>query len=347
MILAGHQILNRPNLTVMNESRARWLVFLPAALIAFFASAVHADPIDGLSVTGYAWSGDLPMRDLDAYPECGTAVYPNIDQSWDGLPFEQCDGDYFMLRYSGWVTIPSGVESVRFAIASDDGSAVNIGGVEFGRWADQGCSFWLSDPVALDAGVPLPIEAWFYERGGATCFALWWQLGGLDQDWTVVPASAFTRSVPVATSTTAPLPPETLPEATSTTVAVSVPSEMTTTTEALPAPTTTEVLEWPTTTFPDRPTATDAGLVPSAATSVPTSTIEPIPTTSLEPTTTSIAPPSSIDLFDGSHDEVIPIGSTISIAQRRTVVAVSAVFFIAMPPTTGSSRRRSEKLHRR
>lgn len=331
----------------MNESRARWLVFLPAALIAFFASAANADPLEGLSVSGYEWSGAMPVRDGAAYTECGSTVYPNIDQRWDGLPFEQCSSDYFLLRYSGWLTIPAGVESVRFAIASDDGSAVNVAGVEFGRWADQGCSYWYSETVALPAGVPLPIEAWFYERGGATCFALWWQLGGLDQDWSVVPAAAFTRSAPVTASTIAPEATQTLPEPTSTTVAVSVPSEMTTTTEAVSAPSTTEVLEWPTTTFPDLPTATDAGRAPAAATNAPTTTTEPIPTTTLEPVSTSIAAPATVDLFDGSHDDVIPAGSTISIAQRRTVVAVSAVFFIAMPPVTTSSRSRSEKLHRR
>jgi hypothetical protein len=331
----------------MNKSRARWLVFLPAALIAFFASTANADTVEGLTVTGFEWSGDEPLRDAGLYSQCGYSTYPNIDQSWDGVPFEQCGGDYFMLRYEGWITIPAGVSSVRFAIASDDGSAVSIGGVEFGAWVDQGCSYWYSDTLGLASGVPLPIEAWFYERGGATCFSLWWQLGGLDQDWTVVPASAFTQSVSVATSTIAPLPPETLPAATSTTVAVSVPSEMTTTTQALPASTTTEVLEWPTTTFPDRPTATDVGLVPPADTNVPTSTTEPTTTTLEQPPVETLPPPAQVDLFDGSHEDVIPAGSTISIAQRRTVVAVSAVFFIAMPPVTSSSRSRSEKLHRR
>lgn len=332
----------------MNKSRARWLVFLPAALIAFFASTANADTAQGLTVTGFEWSGDEPLRDAGLYPQCGYSTYPNIDQSWDGVPFEQCSGDYFMLRYEGWLTIPAGVSSVRFAIASDDGSAVNVSGVEFGRWTDQGCSYWYSEMVALPSGVALPIEAWFYERGGATCFSLWWQLGGLDQNWEVVPASAFTQSVPVATSTIAPEPTQTLPEPTSTTeAAVGVP-EMTTTTQAFLTPSTTEVLEWPTTTFPDRPTATDAGLVPSADTNVPTSTIEP--TTTLEPVTTvaaSLPPIEKVDLFDGSHDDVIPAGSTISIGQRRTVVAVSAVFFIAMPPVTPSSRSRSERLHRR
>jgi len=325
----------------------RWLVFAPVALIAFFSSNANAETVEGLRVSGYEWTGDMPVRDPDLYVSCGEATYLNIDQRWDGLPFESCSGDYFLLRYEGWITIPAGVSSVRFAVASDDGSAVSIDGVEFGAWVDQGCSYWYSDTLGLASGVPLPIEAWFYERGGATCFSLWWQLGGLDQDWTVVPASVFTQSVPVATSTTLPLPTETLPAATSTTVAVSVPSEMTTTTQALPASTTTEVLEWPTTTFPDRPTATDVGLAPPADTNVPTSTTEPTTTTTLQPPVETLPPPAQVDLFDGSHDDVIPAGSTISIAQRRSVVAVSAVFFIAMPPISTSSRGSREKLHRR
>lgn len=333
-----------------NRSSARWLVFVPVALLAFFSTNANADTIEGLTVTGYEWSGGMPVRDAGLYSQCGYAIYPNIDQRWDGVPFEQCGGDYFMLRYEGWLTIPSGVSSVRFAIASDDGSAVNVGGVEFGRWADKGCSYSYSETVALPSGVALPVDAWFYERGGATCFALWWQLGGLDQNWEVVPASAFTRSVPVPTSTIAPEPSVTLPEATSTTEAATTLPELTTTTEAFLAPTTTEVLEWPTTTFPDRPTATDVGLAPPAATNVPTSTIESTTTTLLPVETTVVAslpPVEKVDLFDGSHDDVVPAGSTITVAQRRTVVAVSAVFFIAMPPMTSSSRSRSEKLHRR
>lgn len=331
----------------------RWFVFLPAALLAFFGSTADASSTEGLTVTGYSWSGDRPTRSVEAYAECGSGLYPNIDQYWDGVPFGSCSDDYFMLRYSGWITLPAGTTSVRFAIFSDDGSAVNVDGVEFGDWIDQGCSISYSPTVSLAAGVPLPIEAWFYERGGATCFALWWQLDGLNRDWTVVPASAFSTGEPAVPSTTTALPPVSVSEPPTTTEPVVATTEMSTTTEAVPAPTTTESPVWLTTTTLALPTATAVGRDPVAATSVPTSTTEPIATTTLVQTTLpvesslptetlpTLPPPDQVDLFDGSHDEVVPAGSTISIAQRRTVVAVSAVFFIAVPrPSSQSSSRR-------
>jgi hypothetical protein len=325
----------------------RWLVFLPAALLAFFGSTADASSTEGLTVTGYSWSGGTPTRSVEAYSECGSGLYPNIDQMWDGVPFGSCSDDYFMLRYSGWITLPAETASVRFAIFSDDGSAVNVDGVEFGRWADQGCSISYSPMVTLTAGVPLPIEAWFYERGGGTCFALWWQLGGLDQDWTVVPASAFSTGEPAVPSTIPVLPTVSVSEPPSTTEPVVPTSEMSTTTEAVPVPSTTEFPVWLTTTTLDLPTVTAVGRDPVVDTSVPTTTTEPIATTTLPVESSSSLPtetlpqPDEIDLFDGSHDEVIPAGSTISIAQRRTVVAVSAVFFIAIPrPSSQSSSRR-------
>jgi hypothetical protein len=334
----------------------RWLVFLPAALLAFFGSTADASSTEGLTVTGYQWSGNTPTRSVEAYAECGSGLYPNIDQRWDGVAFGSCGTDYFMLRYSGWITLPAGATSVRFAIFSDDGSAVNVDGIQFGRWADQGCSISYSPTVTLAAGVPLPIEAWFYERGGATCFALWWQLDGLNRDWTVVPASAFSTGEPAVPSTTTALPPVSVSEPPTTTLPVVATTEMSTTTEAVPVPSTTESPVWLTTTTLDLPTVTAVGRDPVADTSVPTTTTEPIATTTLVPTTLpvesslpteTLPQPDEVDLFDGSHDEVIPAGSTISIAQRRTVVAVSAVFFIAVPRPSSSSSSSSGSRRRR
>lgn len=328
----------------------RWLVFLPAALLAFFGSTADASSTEGLTVTGYSWSGGTPSRSVDAYSECGSGVYPNIDQMWDGVSFGSCSDDYFMLRYSGWLTLPAETSSVRFAIFSDDGSAVDVNGVQFGRWADQGCSVSYSETVSLPAGVALPIEAWFYERGGGTCFALWWQLDGLNQDWTVVPSSAFSTVEPAVASTTTALPPVSPSEPPSTTLPVVATSEMSTTTAAVPVPSTTESPVWMTTTTLDLPTVTAVGRDPVAVTNAPTTTTELMTTTTLAPEpvesssslpTETLPPAEEVDLFDGTHDDVVPAGSTISVAQRRTVVAVSAVFFIAIPrPSSQSSSRR-------
>ena len=43
---------------------------------------------------------------------------------------------------------------------------------------------------------------------------------------------------------------------------------------------------------------------------------------------------SKVDIFSGEYDDYVPVGSTISVAQRRTVVAVTAVLIMFAPPPT-------------
>jgi hypothetical protein len=46
-----------------------------------------------------------------------------------------------------------------------------------------------------------------------------------------------------------------------------------------------------------------------------------------------------VDIFSGDYDEYVPLGSTITVAQRRTVVAATAVFIIMMPAPSTMRRR--------
>jgi len=75
-------------------------------------------------------------------------------------------------------------------------------------------------------------------------------------------------------------------------------------------------------------------------------TFEEIPSTSLflETSTTLFTPAldapieekqkfeEEVNVFSGGYDDYVPSGSTISVAERRTVVAVSAVFFVTPLP---------------
>ena len=128
---------------------ARWAVLTPLLFFALSNSQVNAEAVSGLRAVGYHVDEIPPTRSDDLYTVCGETIYPNINWTWD---YEQnhlgdCGWDSFMVHYTGQIELPSGVTSVRFAIASDDGGWVDIGGHQFGSWQDQGCSITYSDRV--------------------------------------------------------------------------------------------------------------------------------------------------------------------------------------------------------
>ena len=45
-----------------------------------------------------------------------------------------------------------------------------------------------------------------------------------------------------------------------------------------------------------------------------------------------------VNIFDGSHEDYVPLGSTISVAERRTIVAASTIL-MTLPTPTASRRR--------
>jgi hypothetical protein len=220
-----------------------------------------------------------------------------------------------MLHYTGFITIPVH-ETIRFWVAADDGGTVKIGTEEFGDWNDKGCSA-IEAEFQIEAGLQ-PLDAWFYENGGGTCFMLAWQID--NGEWQIVPDEAFTHGavqqvttttattstttteVPTTTtsSTTLPEPSTTIKpptgtttkpiggnEETTTTMLVSRTDPATTletTTTTLLATTVPETTTTTTTTVPTT-TTTDAPVKPSNVTST---TIAPTTTTTvLTPTTTT------------------------------------------------------------
>jgi hypothetical protein len=46
-----------------------------------------------------------------------------------------------------------------------------------------------------------------------------------------------------------------------------------------------------------------------------------------------------VDVYSGAYDEYVPEGSKISVAERRAVVAATAVIFMMPAPVPVSSRR--------
>jgi len=205
-----------------------------------------------------------------------------------------------MLHYTGFITIPEH-ETIRFWVAADDGGTVKIGIEEFGDWNDKGCSA-VEAEFQIDAGSQ-PLDAWFYENGGGTCFMLAWQID--NGEWEIVPKSAFTRGavqqvttttssttttttteVPTTTTSSLPEPYTTIKPPTGTTTKPIGGNEETTTTQLLSTTTTvlaTTVPETTTTTVPTT-TTTETPVKPSNVTST---TIAPTTTTTVLTTTTT------------------------------------------------------------
>jgi hypothetical protein len=232
-------------------------------------------------VIGYTIDQIPPVKADDIYPVCGQGTLDFINATWDYAQneFGACGGDQFMLHYSGSIQIPEH-QTIEFWLASDDGGTAKIGVHEWGTWADQGCSATESGLLDIAAGTQ-PIDAWFYEHGGGTCFMLAWNIDSTG--WAIVPPEAFT-SIPVDTTTTTQLTTTTV---STTTTLLEVSTSV--------SPPITQVNPVSTTTTSDQPTTTTSTTTTTTTVYVPTytTTAETTTTTEPEPTTTTTVEPST------------------------------------------------------
>ena len=216
-----------------------------------------------------------------------------------------------MIHYTGFITIPAH-ETIKFWVAADDGGTVKIGTEEFGDWNDKGCSA-VEAEFEIDAGSQ-PLDAWFYENGGGTCFMLAWQID--DGEWEIVPESAFTHgAVQQVTTTTA----------TTSTTTTEVP---TTTTSSLPEPSTTIKPPTGTTTKPiggnEETTTTmlvsrtDPATTLETITTTILATTVPQTTTTTVPTTTTTEP--SVKPSNVTSTTIAPTTTTTVLAPTTTTI---------------------------
>jgi len=245
---------------------SRWLIFLPAFFYAFFPLPAKAEPQPGLNAVGYYIDAIPPVQSDDAYPTCGSEIEDNINRNFDGEPFADCGWDWFMVHYTGFITIPENT-SIELMVAADDGGTVNIGGYNIGTWDLKGCSWSQVISPVLPGGV-YGLDGWFFEAGGSACYMLAWRIN--EGDWEIVPEWAFTTTFtpPTTTSTT------TVP---STTVPVTDP------------PTTTTVQE--TTTTVEETTTTESSTTSSTSTTEATTTTTEAPW--VPPPTVDTTPPAT------------------------------------------------------
>ena len=268
-------------------SHSKWLIFLPVALFALFAPQPAEASQVGLLVRGYQIDQIPPIKSDIAYPLCGSSVEPFINATWDYEQnlFGDCGWDSFMLHYTGYLQIPEH-DTIEFWIASDDGGTVKIGTEEFGVWQDQGCSATETGLIDIAAGTQ-PLDAWFYENGGGTCFMLAWNID--NTGWAIVQPEFFT-SEPLPTPSTTTTEPSTtttgMPPSTTTTSSSNPPSSVAVSTTAQPQTTTTI----PETTSSVQVTAA----LPPVTQPPPPATEPESPITEPDPPETLPAPPETV-----------------------------------------------------
>lgn len=257
---------------------SRWLIFAPVAILALLPQSVRAEPVSGLTVIGYSIDAIPPVQSDDVYPVCGQGTVEFINATWDYVEneFGECGGDLFMLHYSGSITIPAH-ETIQFWLASDDGGTVQIGSQMIGTWADQGCSISYEGEIDISAGT-YPIDAWFYEHGGNTCYMLAWNID--DSGWTIVPPEAFSGESEIVPDTTVP---DTAVSTTTTTLPPTTTSSTIGASQTLP-------FVSPVIAQPETTTTSTTTTEPVPDTTVPDSIYIDETTTTLEPVTTTTEP---------------------------------------------------------
>ena len=265
----------------------RRLLPLTGVVIALMIGAQTARATTpGLTATLYQIDAIPPAR-VTTWPQCGTTTLPNINLVWEYQPIEGCPLDEFMAHLTGYLTFPEH-QTARLWVAGDDGVLMKVGLDEFGAWQDQGCSAYESEPVTYPAGVPIPVDLWYYENGGGTCLMAAWSLDG--GPWEIIPPEAF------STAPQEPTPPATTTTSTSTTT---VPPTTTSTTSTVPASTSTYQDSSTTTTTSQTvqtaPITTQPSTTyqPATSSSAPSDTA-PTPTSIQNPVTTSTTPPTTI-----------------------------------------------------
>ncbi len=288
-----------------------WLIFLPVALFAVLANPKPAWAEPGLTATGYYINNIPPTRSDDVYPSCGSEIENNINRNFNGEPFQDCGWDYFMVHYEGYIDIPKHT-TIEFMVAADDGGTVEIAGQEFGTWNIKGCSW--STPITLSVMPgPQPLDGWFFEAGGGTCYMLAWKID--DEYWEIVPEWAFTTaSTPSTTTTTTTVLMETVP--------VTDPS----TTTVQP---TTTVVEETTTSTTEESTTTTSTLPPSTSTTQgwapPPQTTEPAPVVTEPPVEDTVSPvPTEVveEVPDTAYVEDIPETTEPQVEETVSVTVI-------------------------
>ena len=264
------------------------LIFLPI---------VRAEdlPQQGVTMTVYDGSplGLIPWETTPDLPVCYSAVVPNIDYDWGGAPpAEGCPGDFFLVNFTGWLTVPESGQW-EFLNWSDDGWRMTLDGVlTLDDWNFHGCGGHWSGPnegySQLVAGQSYALDIWMFEWGGGACARLDY---GSPSGYGVVPTEWLTTSALPTPEPSPSIEPSPEPSPSVEPSPEPSPSE-----EPSPSPSPSQEPSYepsPTPTPEPSPTATPQPSPTAEPSPVPTPTVTPTPTPTPVPTPEPSVEPSS------------------------------------------------------
>lgn len=246
-------------------------------------TVAHADP-NGLKVEVYTYNPQA-LPEMQPYELCDSAwvSVPNIDVDWGGDVVADCQADFVLIHYSGYLTSPVTADVV-FQSWADDGFYMSFDGVPvIENWWPKGCSGG-SAVVPMIANVSVKFDAWWYEYGGGACNRLYWDA----QDGvSVVPESAFSQDVVVPVEPVKPEPPIVIVPIPEPTIPVVIPDPV------IPEPVVPEPV------VPD-PVVPDPVVIPEPPVIDPVTPVEPVlppePISTPEPVVEPVVEPLEPDL---------------------------------------------------
>jgi len=297
-----------------------------------FLPIVRAEdmPQQGVTMTVYpemAWPFEPWVTPPTSQP-CSSAVIPAINFDWGGAsPAEGCPGDFFIVHFTGWLTVPESGQW-EFLNWSDDGWRMTLDGVlTIDDWNFHGCGGHWSGPnegySQLIAGQSYALDIWMFEWGGGACARLDY---GSPSGYGVVPTEWLTT-----TALPAPEPSPSIEPSPDPTPSIEPSPEPSPSEE--PSPSLSQEPSYepspepsPTPTPKPSPTA-EPSPVPTP-TVAPTPTLSPIPdpsptvepTPSVEPTPEPTAPPDNI-----AEQTVAAVGEVAAAVAETVGEAIAAI----------------------
>ena len=154
----------------------KWLQILFVATIVFypllFSSPVKAETISGLTQDVYTYdSSSTPDR--QAYTLCNTGTVANINFDVGGGVVANCEEEYVLIHWYGYITLPADGE-ITFQSFADDGFYLEIdGNVVIDDWTLKGCS-GSQGTHTFESRVSQKVDIWWYEYGGEACNFLYY-----------------------------------------------------------------------------------------------------------------------------------------------------------------------------
>lgn len=96
-----------------------------------------------------------------------TRIDSSINNTWEtGAPGSGVPAEYFLARWTGYLTVPSDGQYV-FGFKRDDGVRLTINGVvHYNQWTATNGKDWAPTPITMVAGQRVPITVEYFERRG-------------------------------------------------------------------------------------------------------------------------------------------------------------------------------------